>query len=65
MAFIMPTAPHAGAASCEKGRLTAKRARIKTLMPQEPVCNRSSANTRLSQKGGKKGADLSLDALRG
>lgn len=60
MAFIMPTAPHADTASREKGRLAAKRARIKTLMlasarPQPLI-------SRKGKKGDKKGADLSFDA---
>lgn len=55
----MPAAPYADATSHEKGHLTAKRARIKTL-----VLASARLQPPVSRKG-KKGAGLSLDALGG
>lgn len=65
LAFIMPAASHADTASREKGRLAAKRARIsiKTLMLASARLQPSIS--RKGKKDGKKGDDLSLDALGG
>lgn len=62
-AFIMPAASHTDTASREKGRLAAKRARIKTLMLASARLQPSIS--RKGKKDGKKGDDLSLDALGG
>lgn len=63
LAFIMPAASHTDTALREKGRLAAKRARIKTLMLASARLQPSIS--RKGTKDGKKGDDLSLDALGG